>query len=81
LEFATPHKEENMKGMKSVIIEGDEEIQRGDAVIKSNRGTIDCGIEKHLKMIEEELRKQSGERIREEEKEAGEAKENHGKTT
>jgi len=81
LEFATQHKEENMKGMKSVIIEGDEEIQRGDAVIKSNRGTIDCGIEKHLQMVEEELRKQSGERIREEEKEAGEAKENHGKST
>jgi len=81
LEFATQHKEEIMKGMRNVTIEGDEEIQRSDAVIKSNRGIIDCGIEKHLQMVEEELRTQSGERLREEEGEAGEAKEDHGKST
>jgi len=81
LEFATQHKEENMKEMRNVIIEGDEEIQRGDAVIKSNRGTIDCGIEKHLQMVEEKLRTQSGERLPEEEGGAGESKEDHGKST
>ena len=81
LEFAGQHKEETMKGMKNVTIEGDEEIQRGDAVIKSNRGIIDCGIEKHLQMVEEELRTQSGERLREKEGEAGESKEDHGKST
>ena len=81
LECAIQHKEENVKAMRNVLIEGDEEIQRGDAVIKSNRGTIDCGIEKHLQMVEEKLRTQSGERLPEEEEGAGESKEDHGKST
>jgi len=58
LEFASQHKEEiadGMEGMKNLIFEGDERVSRGSAVIESNRGIIDCGIEKHLQELENAL--------------------------
>ena len=58
LEYASQHKGEIMEGVRQVIFEGDEGISRGDAVIESNRGVIDCGIEKHLQKVEEALRTQ-----------------------
>jgi len=61
LEFATQHKGEVTEGMRNLTFEGDEEIPRGDAIIESNRGIIDCGVEKHLQKVEEDLRAQAGE--------------------
>lgn len=61
LEFATQHKGDITEGMRNLIFEGDEEVLRGDAVIESNRGIIDCGIERHLQKVEENLRAQAGE--------------------
>lgn len=60
LEFASQLRGEMMEGMKSVIFEGDEGVPRGDAIIESNRGVIDCGIEKHLREVEENFRAQTG---------------------
>jgi len=69
LEFACKHKGNIIEGMKNVIFEGDEGVSRGDAVIESKRGVIDCGLERHLQKVEENLRARSGELPRGEEEE------------
>jgi flagellar assembly protein FliH len=78
LEFASQHKGEIMEGMKemgNVILEGNEGVSRGDAVIESNHGIIDCGIEKHLQKVEEALKAQVGKHPQGEGKKGGEGEE------
>lgn len=60
LQFASDCKKEMVEGMHKVIFEGDEKIARGNAVIESGRGVIECGIESHLQKLEEALRIQAG---------------------
>lgn len=86
LEYASQHKGEIMEGVRQVIFEGDEGISRGDAIIESNRGVIDCGIEKHLQEVEEALKTQveenaqvkGEEEIKEEKKEEVKEKDRKG---
>jgi len=75
LAFVSQRKGEMIGGIKKVFFEGDEGISRGDAVIESSRGVIDCGIEKHLQEVEENLRAQAREDPRREGKEKGKEKE------
>lgn len=59
LEFARQHKGEMVEaieGMGRVMLEGAEEVSRGDAVIESSRGIVECGIAKHLQEVEKTLR-------------------------
>jgi flagellar biosynthesis/type III secretory pathway protein FliH len=37
-------------------IEGDETVLRGNALIESNQGIIECGIEKHVQAVEKAFR-------------------------
>ncbi len=60
LEFASQYKGEILDGIEKATFESDVEVMRGDAVIESNYGIIDCGIEKHLQKVEEALRAQAG---------------------
>ena len=59
LDFASQYRDEMIKEMRTVrniIFESDEEVARGDAIVESNRGIIDAGIEKHLQEVEKALR-------------------------
>ncbi len=60
LEFASQYKGEILDGIEKATFESDVEVLRGDAVIESNYGIIDCGIEKHLQEVEEALRARAG---------------------
>ena len=60
LEFASQYKGEILDGIEKATFESDVEVLRGDAVIESNYGIIDCGIEKHLQKVEEALRVRAG---------------------
>ena len=60
LEFASQYKGEILDGIEKATFESDVEVLRGDAVIESNYGSIDCGIEKHLQEVEEALRARAG---------------------
>jgi len=58
-EFAIRQREEILKGLESVgklSIEGDETVPRGNALIESDQGIIDCGIEKHVQALEKAFR-------------------------
>jgi len=80
LEFASQHKEEiaeGMEGMRNLIFKGDEGVSRGNAIIESNRGIIDCGIEKHLQKVEEALSIPVGESPQVEGEGLRESKEDH----
>lgn len=64
LEFASQSRGEiikEMEGMDTIIIESDEAVARGDAIIESNHGIIDAGIEMHLQEVEKALRAQAEE--------------------
>ena len=60
LEFANQYKEDILVGIEKAVFESDVEVARGDAVIESNYGIIDCGIERHLQEVEEVLRARAG---------------------
>ena len=58
-EFATEQRGELLKGLEGVgklNIEGDETVPRGNALIESNQGIIECGIEKHVQEVEKAFR-------------------------
>jgi len=64
LEFASQYRGEMIQEMgmtKNITFESDEGIARGDAVIESNSGIIDAGIERHLQEVEKALRTQAEE--------------------
>jgi flagellar biosynthesis/type III secretory pathway protein FliH len=66
LEFANQHKAEVIQGIEGLgrlTFEGDENVARGDALIESRLGMVECGIEKHLKDLEESLRTKAQEKI------------------
>ena len=66
LEFATQHKTEviqGIEGLGKLTFEGDENVARGDALIESRLGMVECGIEKHLKDLEDTLRKKAQEKV------------------
>ena len=66
LEFASQHKAEltqAMEGVGKLTFEGDEGVSRGDALIESSHGIVDCGIEKHLCEVEKALRAKAGEQV------------------
>ena len=72
LEFASQHRGEMMRGieeMGKVILESDEGVSRGDAIIGSSQGIIDVGIERHLREVEKTLRAKAleGSKVEEEE--------------
>jgi flagellar assembly protein FliH len=76
LELASQCRGEMIKeieGMKNVILESDETVARGDAIVESNHGIIDAGIEMHLQEVEKALRSQAEENPQV--KEGGEVKE------
>lgn len=60
LELASQYRKDWLAGMEKVRFESDATIPRGDAVVESNCGIIECGIEKHLQEVEEALRTQAG---------------------
>ena len=66
LEFANQHKTEviqKIEGLGKLTFEGDEKVARGDALIESRLGMVECGIEKHLKALEETLRTQAERKV------------------
>ena len=66
LEFANQHKTEviqKIEGLGKLAFEGDEKVSRGDALIESRLGMVECGIEKHLKELEETLRTQAEKKV------------------
>ena len=66
LEFANQHKAEvvqGIEGLGKLTFEGDEKVARGDALIESRLGMVECGIEKHLKDLEETLRTKAQEKV------------------
>jgi flagellar assembly protein FliH len=68
LEFASQHKAEvirEIEGLGKLTFEGDEEVVRGDALIESSYGIVDAGVEKHLKAVEESLRKKAQDEVSE----------------
>lgn len=60
LEHVQQHLDEIMAakdGLKNVVLEGDERIQKGDAVIETSFGNIDSRIEKKMEEIEKQFLK------------------------
>jgi len=60
LEFACQCKGDVLGGMEKVTFESDAVVPRGDAVIESDCRIVECGIEKHLREVEEALRAGAG---------------------
>ena len=81
LEFASQHKAEVTQGIEGVgklTFEGDEAVARGDALIESSHGIVDCGIEKHLGEVEEALRTKAREQVDGEGEHGGDGSDNDG---
>lgn len=58
-EFAMQQRGEILKGLEgagNLSIEGDATVPRGNALIESDRGIIECGIEKHVQELEKAFR-------------------------
>jgi flagellar biosynthesis/type III secretory pathway protein FliH len=60
-DFVHAHKSDiasTVDGVKDLVIEGDESISRGGAVVDSDYGTIDARIERRFEAVEKALRRQ-----------------------
>ena len=62
-DFVHAHKSDivsTVDGVKDLVIEGDESVSRGGAVVDSDYGTIDARIERRFEAVEKALRRQRG---------------------
>jgi len=60
-DFVHTHKSDivsTVDGVKDLVIEGDESISRGGAVVDSDYGTIDARIERRFEAVEKAMRRQ-----------------------
>lgn len=63
-DFVQAHKPEilqGVEGIKQLVIERDETVSRGGAIVESEYGTIDARIERRFEVVEKALRRQRGE--------------------